>query len=222
MDGGRAFGSCVWHRRCAFLLAASLAQAAPAMADCTAEIVAILDGARKHGPSQETTTRVLMNRENKARTLRVVSKNGSIVRNVPPDRMQVTILRDGRVATETITIGVQHWARTQRKTGPDIMWTAEKPTETGVLAQVAEELAKSIRAAECVGAATLEKRAANLFRFETSAFGITARSTLWAEPGANRPMRWVNTIQLEELETTSTTDYVYDPTIRIDPPVAGK
>jgi hypothetical protein len=202
---------------CGVLIAACIAQAAPAMADCKADIVAVLDGARKHGPSQETTVRILVNRENSAKTPKVVSRRGNIVRSVPPDRLHVTVMREGKAALETIAIGEGHWAR-----DPGKAWKAEKPIDTNVLGQFADDLAKSIRAAACEGSATLDKHVANVFRFETSVFGIVARSTLWAEPGSNRPMRWVNVTKLGEMETTSTTDYVYDPTIRIETPVVGK
>jgi hypothetical protein len=204
----------MWNRRCGILIAACIAQAAPAMADCKADIVAILDGARKHGPSQETTVRVLVSRDNTAKTPRVVSRRGNIVRSVPLDRLHVTVMREGKAASEAITIGDRHWTR-----DPGKAWKAEKPIDIGVLEQSAEEFAKSISTAVCEGSATLNKRVANVFRFETSMFGIVAPSTLWAEPGSNRPMRWVIVTKLGEMETTSTTDYVYDPAIRIVAPV---
>jgi len=218
----------------AIAIASLLVSGEPVLADCKSDLLAVLDPTRSHGPSQQDiTTALTKSSPEMAKLLEDTFNDRTIVRSVPPDRIQSTTFRNGVLQAEAITIGALHW---DRDAGSP--WKARQPRPnlggpdaTNVIAKTlgftdgTDLLEKTVRSPECLGRGRLEGRTANQFRFEiatpgapTTAPSMVTKITIWLEPDTSRPIRTVTAMIGPEIETALTINYSYDASIKIEPP----
>jgi hypothetical protein len=187
------------------LLIAVLAPA-PALADCKDEIKDIMDRSGLAGPYRTEAT------------VKSETRSGVITSDiVPPHGLWTRSVVAGRTR-ELVKIGPQVWANDGGG------WKELPPAMAARIAQVtdsARTLAPNLVGdAQCPGIQTIDGKSYTVYTYKMDVPGgkVSSTNTLYVDPASRLPARVVAETRSGTSRTSTDIRYVYDATIKLEPP----
>lgn len=182
------------------IAAAAIAVAAPAHADCTADLKAILTGSLAAGPyvMEMTTDQMTMTAE-----------------FVPPGALHALTNIGGATQEMTVT-GGKGWM----KIGAN--WTAMPDTLAAQMTSSiagAAEMMDQVTLPQCLGTQNFEGKDYLAFKYDFAAPGVETSSTMYVDPATRLPAIVVGTSTAAGKTTDTRATYRYDPTVTVTAPM---
>jgi hypothetical protein len=187
-------------------LASILAAQPVAAAECKEEIMAMIDRSLMAGPYR-TTAEVTANN----RKITIVNES------VPPDDMHTRTTADN-ATKEMIKVGDTVWLNDGQG------WRTAPPAVAARIAEVTKSMRTMVpnllNDAQCGGAQTVEGRTYTVYTYKMDVPGGKASSsnTLYVDPASRLPAKLVVDGRSGQMKSRSEMSYVYDASIKIEPP----
>lgn len=199
--------------------------AAPASADCKADLVDAMARIETHGPMEEKVRTIIYAAEKPGGTLKKVSTKNTITTRVPPDGFSFVRTRSGESTYHTVSIGNRNWTKR------GVASWKEEPAEKDKLTAAAEEIAKVIadsvknlsevvKNVRCSGPVNGRDLSGMKYEYDFATLFGPMQSVMWIEIATKRPLRSTGVADFKDLgsRTELETIYRFDPAIRIEPP----
>ena len=186
-------------RNPALIALAAIAFAAPAQADCLADLKSVLTGSLTGGPY----------------VMELVSDDMTMTAEVvPPASIHATTHIGGATQEMTVLDG-KAWMQmggtwTQMPDTMAAQMTAGVSGSAGMIDQVA--------GAECLGTQNFEGRDYLAFKYDFAMSGMESSSTLYADPASKLPLLVLGTATAAGKTTSTRATYRYDPRVSVSAP----
>ena len=187
-------------RNPALIALATIAFAAPAQADCLADLKSVLTGSLTGGPY----------------VMELVSDDMTMTAEVvPPASIHATTHIGGATQEMTVLDG-KAWMQmggtwTQMPDNMAAQMTAGVSGAAGMIDQVA--------GAECLGTQNFEGRDYLAFKYDFAMSGMESSSTLYADPASKLPLLVLGTATAAGKTTSTRATYRYDPSVSVSAPM---